>query len=72
MILQYLDEEIEKFRIRTGEYPTKIILSQKIKDKIFIELKTGRPSMDNCWTDSEDNYRGIIFKITNMEHIKLK
>jgi hypothetical protein len=70
-ILSYLDNEIESFRIRTGDYPSKIICNKSIYDNIFKELES-EPTQDNNWIESKDNYRGIDFDIQEIERIKLE
>jgi hypothetical protein len=70
-LLEYLDREIENFRKKTGNYPKKIILSEPGKKKIFSELEL-EPTIDNCWKDKQDNYRGIKIEISNIEQIKLE
>ena len=70
-MLDYLDQKIFKFRKKTGDYPTKIVMNKKTKDKIFEELKLG-VTIDNCWIDKKDNYRNIKIEIKKIETIKLE
>lgn len=71
MILPYLDKELENFKMRTGNYPAKIMVNKKIYDKIFAELE--EYYLDNCWKEKGDNYRGIELVIdNNIERINLE
>jgi hypothetical protein len=70
-ILNYLDNEIEKFRQKTGDYPNLILMSKDIKVKIFQELEL-EPVLDNCWKDRQDNYRGIFIEIKDIDFLKLE
>jgi hypothetical protein len=70
-ILSYLDNQIETYRQSKGYYPSKIIMSKETKDKIFAELLL-EPTLEDCWFDKKDNYRGIEIEIHNIEEIKLE
>ena len=71
-VLDYLDNEIEKFYQKNGNYPKKIIISKDTKDKVFAELEL-EPIMDNCWkTEKGLNYRGIKFEIKKSIFLELK
>ena len=69
-LLDLLDESIEGFYKRTGNYPKKIKINVPGQKKIFSEL--AELTLDNSWRDSHDNYRGIKIEITNIEDIKLE
>ena len=58
-ILDYLDEFIERERIRTGDYPKFIELNKVSIDKMKEAIKNHKPELDMCWTDLPKNYRGI-------------
>ena len=70
-ILDFLDRELENFYQRTGNYPNKIIMNKKTKDKIFIELEN-EPVMDNSWKNKKDNYRGIFICLSKNQSLKLE
>jgi len=70
-ILSYLDEQIEGFKQKKEDYPSKIIVSKQVYDKIFSELEL-EPQMDCSWKDGKDNYRGIILEIKDIEFLKLE
>jgi hypothetical protein len=69
-ILNYLDNEIEKFRQANNDYPKLILMSKETKDKLFAELEL-EPIMDNCWFDTKNNYRGIPIEIKKDIFIEL-
>jgi len=71
VFLEYLDNQLEIYKQRNNNYPNKIIMSKKTKDKLFAELEL-EPTMDNSWVDKQDNYRGIKIEISNIEQIKLE
>jgi hypothetical protein len=71
MILDYLDEIINGYYQKTGNYPQKIIMSPRSKEKLFSELEL-EPPLDNSWKDKQDNYRGIKIEISNIEQLKLE
>jgi len=57
-ILDYLDDFIEREKIRTGNYPTKLQLTQEAIDKAKDELK--QYDLELSWADDfPSNYRGI-------------
>ena len=70
-LLGYLDKEINAYYQKTGNYPSKIILSVPGLRKIFSELEL-EPTLDNSWKDKQDNYRGIKIEISNIEELKLE
>ena len=70
-LLEYLDREINGFYQKTGNYPKKIIMSPGSKEKLFSELELGT-DLSNSWKDTQNNYRGIKIKISNIEEIKLE
>jgi hypothetical protein len=70
-LLGYLDQQINGYYKKTGNYPKKIIMSPGSKEKLFSELEL-EPTMDNSWKDKQDNYRGIKIEISNIEEIKLE
>jgi hypothetical protein len=62
-MLDYLDEQIERERLKSGDYPSILELSQESIDKAKLELakETGT---DGCWTDKfPETYRGIKIKL---------
>jgi len=65
-LLEYLDREIETFKIKNNCYPNLILMSQKTKDKLFSELEND-VDISLSWFDHRDNYRGI--KIGTKEDI---
>jgi hypothetical protein len=70
-LLGYLDEQINGYYQKTGNYPIKLIISKETRDKIFAELNL-EPTLDNCWFNKKDNYRNIKIEISNIEQIKLE
>jgi len=70
-ILNYLDNEINKFRRSKGNYPSKIILNKLTKDKIFSYFES-EPTIYSGWIFKKDNYRGIPLKIEEIDFIKLE
>ena len=70
-LLGYLDEKINGYYQKTGNYPKKIIMSPGGRTKLFFELEL-EPPLDNSWKDTKDNYRGIKIEISNIEQIKLE
>ena len=71
-LLGYLDREIEIFRQKNNDYPIKIIMSKETKDNIFTELDNHSPTIDMCWKDKKDNYRGIKIEIRDVDFLKLE
>jgi len=70
-LLGYLDERINGYYQKNNVWPGKIILSKESRDKIFAELLL-EPTMDLCWFDKKDNYRGIKIEIKEGTFIELK
>jgi hypothetical protein len=70
-ILTLLDDKINGYYQNNGNYPTKIIMDKETKDKIFTELEL-EPTLDNCWKEKEDNYRGIKIVIKKDIFLELK
>jgi hypothetical protein len=72
-LLGYLDQQINGYYKKTGNYPKKIIMCPGSKQKLFSELEL-EPTLDNCWFDKKEllNYRGIKIEISNIEEIKLE
>jgi hypothetical protein len=70
-LLTYLDERIEQFYQANKNYPTLIIVSKEVHDKIFEELAL-ETDLSNSWYDKKDNYKNIKIKIQKVEGIELK
>jgi len=70
-ILAYLDSEIEKYRQKNNDYPSRIIINKNFKDKIF-EALILEPILDNSWYDKKDTYKGIKLVVKEIEEIKLE
>jgi len=70
-LLDYLDQQINGYYQKTGNYPQKIILSNLGHAKLFSELEL-EPILDNCWKNKKDNYKGILIEISNIEQINLE
>jgi hypothetical protein len=62
-MLDYIDEHIERERLKSGDYPLILELSQESIDKAKEELNI-EAGLDGCWFDNfPKNYRGITIKI---------
>ena len=62
-MLDYLDEQIERERLKAGDYPAILELSQESIDKAKIELAK-EAGIDGCWIDKfPETYRGIKIKL---------
>jgi hypothetical protein len=70
-ILAYLDSQIETFKVIKDKYPSKILMSKEVKDKIFAELNL-ISAMDLSWKEKQDNYRGIEILIKENIFIELE
>ena len=70
-ILIYLDNQIETFRQKKGDYPTKITLNKVTYDQIFSEIDSA-PTEFEGWAFKKDNYRGIPLEIRDISFIKLE
>lgn len=70
-ILNYLDNQINIFRLKNNNYPKVILMKKEIKDKIF-EALDNDVVMDLCWKDRKDNYRGILIEIRDIDFLKLE
>jgi hypothetical protein len=68
--LEYLDQQINGYYQKTGNNPTKIILSASGRKKLFSELEL--ETLDNSWRNKKDNYRGIKIQTSNIEELKLE
>jgi hypothetical protein len=64
-LLNYLDTEIEKFRINNGIYPDFIEMNKETKDKLLAELELEKePEENGSWQNHKFfNYKGIPVKI---------
>ena len=72
-ILNYLDNEIEKFRQTNDDYPKLILMSKETKDKLIAEInKDKEPEENGSWQSLPDNYKGIPIKIKKGIFIELK
>jgi len=72
-ILNYLDNEIEKFRQTNDDYPKLILMSKETKDKLIAEInKDKEPEENGSWQNITDNYKGISIKIKQGIFIELK
>jgi len=62
-ILNYLDEQIERERLKAGDYPAILELSRESIDKAKLELAK-EAGTDGCWIDKfPETYRGIKIKL---------
>jgi hypothetical protein len=72
-ILNYLDNEIEKFRQTNNDYPKLILMSKETKDKLIAEIKKDKePKENGSWQSLPDNYKGISIKIKQGIFIEIK
>jgi len=72
-ILNYLDNEIEKFRQTNDDYPKLILMSKETKDKLIAEIKKDKePEENGSWQNLPDNYKGISIKIKQGIFIEIK
>jgi len=72
-ILNYLDNEIEKFRQTNDDYPKLILMSKETKDKLIAEINKDKELEENgSWQNITDNYKGISIKIKQGIFIELK
>jgi len=72
-ILNYLDNEIEKFRQTNNDYPKSILMSKETKDKLIAEINKDKELEENgSWQNLKDNYKGILIKIKQGIFIELK
>jgi len=70
-LIDYLEEEIERFKKKNNSWPGKIILNKETKDKLFTELEL-EPNIQGSWFDRKDNFRGIPIEIKKDVYIELK
>jgi len=72
-ILNYLDNEIEKFRQTNNDYPKSILMSKETKDKLIAEInKDKEPEENGSWQNHKIfNYKGIPVKINKNIFLKL-
>ena len=70
-LLGYLDNQIELFRQKNNNYPSKIIMNKETRDKIFAELDATMIDIKGSWRDYGNNYRGIKIEIGTEEQIIL-
>jgi len=70
-LLGYLDNQIELFRQKNNNYPSKIIMNKETRDKIFTELDATMIDIKGSWRDYGNNYRGIKIEIGTEEQIIL-
>ena len=70
-ILEALDQKINGYYELNNNYPTLILMSKEIKDKVFEALEI-EPKIDLCWTSKKDNYRGIEIQIKKDTFLELK
>jgi len=73
-ILNYLDNEIEKFRQTNDDYPKLILMSKETKDKLIAEINKDKELEENgSWQNHKIfNYKGIPVKIKKDIFIELK
>ncbi len=72
-ILNYLDNEIEKFRQNKGDYPNLILMSKETQDKLITEINKDKETQENgSWENLPNNYKGISIKIRKDIFLKLE
>jgi len=72
-IFDYLDNYIELFKQKNGDYPAKIIMNKITHGKLIEEIDcAGMNLKESCWAEHKDNYRGIPIEIEEVEFIKLE
>jgi len=70
-ILGYLDNQINGYYQKTGNYPNLILMNKETKDEIFAELGSVLTIYEG-WAYKKDNYRGIPLEIRDISFIKLE
>lgn len=71
-LLAFLDEKIEKFRIKTGDYPKKITMTKQIYDKMIEDLSFLSYNEECGWVNKKDNYRGIEIIIEEIDSVRFE
>jgi len=61
LLIDYLDNFLEKGYEHTRKYPKYIKLTAKSIKKMYSELK--EKEIDRCWINWPNNYRGIPIKL---------
>ena len=62
-ILKFLDEKIEGYYQKTGNYPSTIMISKEAEKKISAELNL-ETGLDLSWKENKlSNYKGIKIEI---------
>lgn len=70
-LINYLDQEINKYYQSKQNYPQKIIMSLEAYNKIISICK--EQDLSNSWIEkNEINYKGISIEIQILEGIKLE